>query len=91
MRHTMGLIPSLFMLAGCLLLPRFGEARESPSQARAKVLTIGTDHAPTCFLSAPGYTNGHLRVVLNNFKPTMIDIESNPVWMARGIPKNQAL
>jgi hypothetical protein len=49
------------------------------------VLIIGTDHAPTCFWSAPGYTNAHLRAVLNRFQPTMIGIESNPVWMARGI------
>ncbi len=85
MKHTMAWILSLFVLVGCPLFLRSREAPESPSGAKPRVLIIGTDHAPTCFLWAPGYTNGHLRVVLNNFKPTMIGVESNPVWMARGI------
>jgi hypothetical protein len=85
MKRAVGLILSSFLLAGFPLLLRGEEARESTSAAEPQVLIIGTNHAPTCFLSAPGYTNAHLRVVLNNFKPTMIGIESNPAWMARGI------
>jgi len=71
------------LLVGQLL--RGEQSREPGSASKAQVLIIGADHAPTCFLSAPGYTNGHIRVVLNHFRPTMVGIESNPVWMSRGI------
>ena len=84
MKRASGLALATLLLAG-FSSPLRGEAKEQAGAAKPKVLIIGTDHAPTCFFSAPGYTNAHLRVVLNNFKPTMLGVESNPVWMARGI------
>lgn len=86
MKRTIRLIVSsvTLLVAFPLILPSL-EARESSSAEKPKVLIVGTDHAPTCFLSGPGYTNAHLRVVLKNFRPTMIGIESNPIWMSRGI------
>ncbi len=85
MKQKVGLMLSLFLLVGSLRFLPCGEEKESSSRTKPQVLVIGTDHSPTCFLSAPGYTNAHLRIVLDNFKPTMIGIESNPAWMARGI------
>ena len=76
---------SWVLLAGFPTVVRTDQPRETASPARPKVLIIGTDYAPTCFWSAPGYTNAHLRAVLTTFKPTMLGIESNPAWMARGI------
>lgn len=76
---------SWILFAGLPGLVRPDLPEKAAAAARPQVLIIGTDHAPTCFWSAPGYTNAHLRAVLNAFKPTMIGIESSPAWMARGI------
>lgn len=76
---------SWLLFAGFLTGVRSEQPRDATRATRPKVLIIGTDHAPTCFWAAPGYTNAHLRAVLDRFKPTMIGIESNPAWMARGI------
>lgn len=75
----------LFLLAGGSATVGGQKTVEPRALSRASVLIIGTTHAPECFLAAPGYSNAHLRAMLNRFRPTMIGVESNPVWMARGI------
>jgi hypothetical protein len=85
MHRTVRLCLPAFLIVGVSVAREPGTASEPSGVTKSEVLIIGTDHAPTCFFTAPGYTNSHIRVALQKFQPTMIGVESNPLWFSRGI------
>lgn len=59
-----------------------------PSQAqqpRSEVLVIGSLHAPPAFFLEPGYTPAHVRAALEKYQPTIVGVESNPLWFSHGM------
>lgn len=54
-------------------------------QRKTEVLVIASLHAPQAFLMEPGYTPAHVRAALNRFTPTVVGVESNPLWFGHGI------
>lgn len=57
-------------------------------QPQPEVLVIGSMHAPQAFLVEPGYAPAHIRAALEKFRPTMVGVESNPLWFSHGIFSN---
>lgn len=57
----------------------------SAQQPRPEVLVIGSMHAPQAFFVEPGYTPAHIRAALDKFRPTLVGVESNPLWFSHGI------
>lgn len=54
-------------------------------QLKPQVLIIGSMHAPHAFFVEPGYTPAHIWATLDKFRPTMVGVESNPLWFSHGI------
>ena len=55
-------------------------------QSRSEVLVIGSPgHAPRAFFLDPGYTPAHIRAALEKYAPTIVGVESNPLWFSHGI------
>lgn len=57
----------------------------SEQRGMSEVLVIGSLHAPGAFLYGPAYTPAHIRVALTKFRPTMVGVESNPLWFSHNI------